>query len=93
MYTQTELQQQLLRFLEVHNKTRILESNAGMLRMHIALAKNNHNKTIKDKIINFLLARVEERLLKDAPPTEEDLIIANFCIQEVGAYYQNSLKS
>jgi len=86
------LKEKLKRFLEVHNKTKIPGSNDGSLKMHIAHARNHKKTHKKDLIINFLLSKLEERLL-DAPSpiAPETLVECRFLVAELSDFYRNSL--
>lgn len=89
----TGLMIKLKEFLEIHGKTKIFDVNEGMLRMHILRSKNQ-NKTPKEKLINYKLLRVEERLLVPGDEiTEKDFIIVEFLLDELMKYYTNSIKN
>lgn len=83
---------QLKVFMEIHGKTKILEANEGVLRMHVLHSKNQ-NKSIKEKMINYKLLRVDERLLNpEKEISEKDSVIVEFLISELMKYYSVSKK-
>lgn len=84
------LRERLRRFLEIHNKTKILDASEGNLRMHILHARNTKNDKIKDKMINDKLARLDERIF--GPASEKDLIICEFLIEECEKYVASQLR-
>ncbi len=87
-----ELLTRLKEFLEIHGKTKILEPNEGVLKMYILHSKNQ-NKTPKEKLINYKLLRVDERLLNGREDlSEKDSIIVEFLIDELTKYYSKSKK-
>lgn len=85
----TILRERLRRFLEIHNKTKLLDASEGNIRMHILHAKNTKNEKIKDKMINDKLARLDERIF--GPMPEKDLIICEFLIDELEKYVASQL--
>lgn len=88
-----QLMLKLKEFLEIHGKTKITDVNPGVLKMYILHSKNQ-NKTPKEKLINYKLLRIDERLLNDSPEEigERDSIIAEFLIEELMKYYARSKK-
>ncbi|MBX7056453.1 MAG: hypothetical protein K1X75_00195 [Leptospirales bacterium] len=86
------LKQRLARFLEIHLKTRLLEANDGALKMQTLFARNNVKSRPKDKLINYLLAEVQKRLLDGPSPDRRDLIICEFLIEELEKFVAASLK-
>ncbi len=87
--TKIELLGRLKEFLQIHGKTKILDANEGALKMHILKSKNE-NKTPKQKLINYKLLRLDERLLTGHEAiSEKDLIISEFLIDELLKYYSN----
>lgn len=86
-----ELNERLRIFLEAYHKSKILEAKDDSLQMYILLAKNK-NKTPKEKLINFKLLRIQERLFPDTgeiPP--KDAIICEFLIDELWKYVEKSI--
>ncbi len=87
-----ELKVELKKFLEAYFKTKILEAKDDSLQMYILLSKNK-NKTPKEKLINFKLLRINERLfIADEELSIRDSIICEFLIVELQKYVQKSLK-
>ncbi len=84
------LRERLRRFLEIHNKTKILDASEGSIRMHILHAKNTKNDKIKDKMINDKLARLDERIF--GPLEAKDLFICEFLIEELEKYVASQLE-
>ncbi len=80
-------------FIEIHSKTKINDLNEGVLKMYILHSKNQ-NKTPKEKLINYKLLRIDEKLLNLNPVnfSEKDSIIVEFLIEELMKYYSRSLK-
>jgi hypothetical protein len=90
--TKSELNEELKKFLEAYFKTKILEAKDDSLQMYILLSKNK-NKTPKEKLINFKLLRLNERLFpSDGILSPRDSIICEFLISELQKYVQRSLK-
>lgn len=85
------LRARLLRFLEAHTGSRVVEPNAGALKMLILHSKNNNSK-IKDKFINYKLGEVARRILDARPPSMRDAIICEFLIEELEKYVSSKLK-
>ncbi len=87
----SELKERLRKFLEIHNKTRLLEAEDGTLKMHIMHAKTRNDK-IKDKFINFLLLRLSERMLSgNGAFSAKDAVICEFLMEEIEKYVAASL--
>jgi hypothetical protein len=88
-----QLMLKLKEFLEIQGKTKITDINEGVLKMYILHSKNQ-NKTPKEKLINYKLLRVDERLLNNSPEeiSERDSIIVEFLIEELMKYYSRSGK-
>ena len=85
--TKKELLEKLKEFLQIHGNTNILDPNEGALKMHILKSKNE-NKTPKQKLINYKLLRIDEKLLTGQEAiSEKDLIISEFLIDELFKYY------
>ncbi|MCB1327627.1 MAG: hypothetical protein H7A21_08140 [Spirochaetales bacterium] len=84
-----QLKRRLLRFLEVHNNTRIVDDSDGALKMYIALARNNRNSKIKDKIINHHLKNLELRLLSGRELSAKDEIVCEFLLDSISEYYSD----
>lgn len=82
------LRERLRRFLEVHSKAKILSADPGALRMYILHSKNSNTKP-KDKIINFMLLRLEEILLANASPQPEEAVVSDFLLKELYKYYSD----
>lgn len=83
-----KLKAALALFLETYLKTKILDRNSGTLRMQILHAKNNKNKSIKEKMINYKLLRLDERLLTDhlLEMPLKDYHVCEFLIEELMKY-------
>ncbi|MBE7413132.1 MAG: hypothetical protein L6Q54_12125 [Leptospiraceae bacterium] len=91
-FNKKQLLEKLKEFIEIHCKTKILEANVGVLKMH-TLRSKNQNKTPKEKLINYKLLRVDERLLNESDGiSEKDFIIVDFLIDELMKYYSKSKK-
>ncbi|MCB1179166.1 MAG: hypothetical protein KDK36_16400 [Leptospiraceae bacterium] len=91
--TKQELNEDLRIFLEAYHKTKILEAKDDSLKMYILLAKNK-NKTPKEKLINFKLLRVDERLFpEDGNMPPKDAIICEFLIDELKKYVAKTIKN
>ena len=88
-----QLMLKLKEFLEIHGKTKITDVNTGVLKMYILHSKNQ-NKTPKEKLINYKLLRVDERLLNGDTEeiSERDSIIVEFLIEELMKYVARSRK-
>ncbi|MDH5656108.1 MAG: hypothetical protein OEZ34_09385 [Spirochaetia bacterium] len=90
---QKQIMERLRLFLEVHNKTKIPEAQAGALKMHIAHCRSNQKTKKKDIIINFLLERMENYIFKTENKSEEKTeIIVSFIMEELEEFYRNKLK-
>jgi hypothetical protein len=87
-----QLMLKLKEFLEIHAKTKITDVNEGVLKMYILHSKNQ-NKTPKEKLINYKLLRIDERLLNSnvAEISERNSIIVEFLIDELLKYYAKSI--
>jgi|JI10StandDraft_1071094.scaffolds.fasta_scaffold144084_6 hypothetical protein len=88
-----QLMLKLKEFIEIQGKTKITDVNEGVLKMYILHSKNQ-NKTPKEKLINYKLLRIDERLLSNSPEeiSERDSIIVEFLIEELMKYYARSNK-
>ncbi len=87
-----QLREGLRIFLEAYMKAKLLSNDAGTLRMHILHAKNSRDKSVKEKQINYLLLRLEERLLKkDEKLSMKELHVCEFLVEELQAYVKNSI--
>ncbi|HMV41019.1 MAG TPA: hypothetical protein PK079_11925 [Leptospiraceae bacterium] len=88
-----QLMLKLKDFIEIHEKTKISDLNEGVLKMYILHSKNQNN-TPKEKLINYKLLRIDERLLNNSPEeiSERDSIIVEFLIEELMKYYARSKK-
>lgn len=88
-----QLMLKLKEFMEIHGKTKITDVNEAVLKMYILHSKNQ-NKTPKEKLINYKLLRVDERLLNNNSEeiSERDSIIVEFLIEELMKYYARSGK-
>ena len=81
----------LKEFLEIHLKTKIVDANPGILKMHVLHSKNNFNKTPKEKLINYKILRVQERLLDSETELDDyNKIVCDFLILELAKYYKKS---
>jgi hypothetical protein len=81
-----DLLEDLRAFLEVHLKSKVLNADPGQLSMYVKLVHAQAKKP-KDKMIAYLLLRVQERLLEHAPD-EKERIVCEFLIGELRAYYK-----
>jgi hypothetical protein len=89
--TREALLVRLKEFLEIHLKSRIVDANSGILKMNILHCKNSFNKTPKEKLINYKLFRIQERLLEsESDPNEYDTVVCDFLIQELSKYYKKT---
>jgi hypothetical protein len=88
-----QLMLKLKEFIEIHGKTKITDVNERVLKMYILHSKSQ-NKTPKEKLINYKLLRIDERLLNTSPEeiNERDSIIVEFLIEELMKYYARSKK-
>lgn len=88
-----QLMLKLKEFLEIQAKTKITDVNPGVLKMYVLHSKNQ-NKTPKEKLINYKLLRVDERLLNGDTEeiSERDSIIVEFLIEELMKYVARSRK-
>lgn len=88
-----QLMLKLKEFIEIQRDTKISDLNEGVLKMYILRSKNQ-NKTPKEKLINYKLLRIDERLLNNSPEeiSERDSIIVEFLIDELMKYYVRSKK-
>ncbi|MDX1957454.1 MAG: hypothetical protein SFU98_02720 [Leptospiraceae bacterium] len=79
-------------FFEAYHKTKIIEAKEDTLRMYILLSKNK-NSTTKEKLINFKLLRLEERLfLLGEQFTIKEAIICEFLLEELQKYVSKSIR-
>ncbi|HMV44824.1 MAG TPA: hypothetical protein PK079_00875 [Leptospiraceae bacterium] len=82
-----ELCVRLGEFLSIYHKAKIIEPKEDTLKMYILLSKNK-NGTPKEKLINFKLLRVDERLfpVDKQELSPKDAIICEFLIEELHKY-------
>ena len=86
-----ELKERLRRFLEVRNDAKILDKDNGTLKMHILHSKTKKKKIV-DKMINYNLLRLAERLLTEKNNiTDRDAIICEFLLEELEKYLASKL--
>ncbi|MCB1140907.1 MAG: hypothetical protein H7A24_06855 [Leptospiraceae bacterium] len=90
--TRLELYKDLSVFLEVYHKTKILELREDTIRMYILFSKSK-NKTPKEKLINYKLLRIDERLFPESKGelTVRDAIVCEFLIDELKKYFAKSI--
>ena len=88
-----ELCENLGKFLSVYHKTKIIEPKGDTLKMYILLSKNK-NTTPKEKLINYKLLRINERMFESEQSEEssKDVVICEFLIDELLKYVASSLK-
>jgi hypothetical protein len=88
--TKQELCESLGKFLSIYHKTKIIEPKDDTLKMYILLSKNK-NTTPKEKLINYKLLRVDERMFNSEQPelSAKDAIICEFLIEELLKYVAN----
>ncbi len=88
--TKQELCESLGKFLSIYHKTKIIESKEDTLKMYILLSKNK-NVTPKEKLINYKLLRVNEKMFESGEPelSAKDAIICEFLIDELLKYVAN----
>ena len=83
----------MARFLEAHLATKVLGTEGGTLRMFVLLCRNS-NKKPKEKLINWKLGQVAQRLLPEEGGhslSQGDAVICEFLIRELQAYVARSL--
>ena len=88
--TKQELCESLGLFLSIYHKTKIIEPKDDTLKMYILLSKNK-NTTPKEKLINYKLLRVDERMFNSEKLelSPKDAIICEFLIDELMKYVAN----
>ena len=88
--TKQELCESLGKFLSIYHKTKIIEPKEDTLKMYILLSKNK-NVTPKEKLINYKLLRVNERMFESEQPelSPKDAVICEFLIEELLKYVAN----
>ena len=88
--TKQELCESLGKFLSIYHKTKIIEAKEDTLKMYILLSKNK-NVTPKEKLINYKLLRVNERMFESAESelSPKDAVICEFLIEELLKYVAN----
>ena len=89
-----EIKNKLKIFFEAYHQTKIIDpGNDGIFKTHILLSKNK-NKTPKEKLINYKLLRVNERLFSSDSEdiSMKDSIICEFLVDELIKYVQKSAK-
>lgn len=91
--TKEELYENLGLFLSTYHKTKIIEAKPDTLKMYILLSKNK-NTTPKEKLINYKLLRIDERMFNLEKPefSVKDAIICEFLIEELLKYVTKSIK-
>ena len=88
--SENSIRERLRRFLEVHNKSKILDAEKGTLKMHVLLSKSKNSKP-KEKLINFLLLRIMERLIEGPELDDKNTIICDFLMEELEKFVAKSL--
>jgi hypothetical protein len=88
-----DLYRELKTFLEAYHGTKILELKEESFQMYILLSKSK-NKTPKEKLINYKLLRVQERLFPESKGELDlkDSIVCEFLIEELKKYVSKSIK-
>ncbi len=89
-----EIKDTLKLFIETYHKTKIIDpKNDGIFKTHILLSKNKNN-TPKEKLINYKLLRINEKLF--ASESEEislkDSVVCEFLVDELLKYVSKSIK-
>ncbi len=89
-----EIKDTLKLFIEAYHKTKIIDpKNDGIFKTHILLSKNKNN-TPKEKLINYKLLRINEKLF--ASESEEislkDSVVCEFLVDELLKYVSKSIK-
>lgn len=79
--------ERLRRFLEVHTESNILSVDVTPLQMYINHCRINMKKREKDKVINFILSCLQERLFAD-DSSQDDIVIADFLLSELSKFYR-----
>lgn len=89
--TKEELCESLKKFFSAYHKTKIIEAKDDTLKMYILLSKNK-NTTPKEKLINYKLLRIDERMFNVNSPelSFRDAIVCEFLIEELLKYVSNS---
>jgi hypothetical protein len=92
--TKQEIKDKLKLFIEAYHKTKIIDpKNDGIFKTHILLSKNKNN-TPKEKLINYKLLRINEKMF--ASESEEislkDSVICEFLVEELIKYVSKSIK-
>lgn len=84
---------ELARFFGAHLGSAPASNDRGSLRMLCKHCKANKNGTPKEKLINWMLLRTEERLLlPDVQPSPADLTVCDFLVSELQALVRSRLK-
>ncbi len=87
------LKDELKRFIEAYTGAKLIGADDGQLNMHILHIKNSKNSKIKEKMINYKLLRVQERLLGGKSVIAiKDYYICEFLIEELKGYVFSLLK-
>lgn len=87
------LRRELARFFKDHLGNAPSDEEKGNLRMLCKHCSANKSKTPKDKIINWMLLRVEERVLRpESRPSPRDLIVCDFLVGELQAMVSSRLR-
>lgn len=91
--TKEELCESLGTFLSAYHKTKIIEAKEDTLKMYILLSKNKNN-TPKEKLINYKLLRLDERMFnsENLELLPKDAVICEFLIDELLKYVAKSIK-
>jgi hypothetical protein len=92
--TKQEIKDQLKLFIEAYHKTRIIDStNDGIFKTHILLSKNKNN-TPKEKLINYKLLRINEKMFESETSeiSLKDSVVCEFLVDELLKYVSKSLK-
>lgn len=91
--TKEELCVKLAEFLSIYHKAKIIEPKEDTLKMYILLSKNKNN-TPKEKLINYKLLRVDERMFPSDKQelSVKDAIICEFLIDELMKYVARQKK-
>ena len=90
---ESHVRRELGRFFSAHLGTPPSDDERGNLRMLCRHCKANKDKTPKEKIINWMLLRLEERVLRpESQPTDRDLTVCDFLVEELQALVSSRLK-
>ena len=92
--TKQEIKDQLKLFIEAYHKTRIIDpTNDGIFKTHILLSKNKNN-TPKEKLINYKLLRINEKMFESETSeiSLKDSVVCEFLVDELLKYVSKSVK-